>query len=106
MNPNTPNTEPNLCDTAYIWDNVNSMNRDMQDKSINIEEKYADFKNNYGALFSMVKSGADMNMLKTMTDAINRMKSGEQTFEAGQQSVAEIFTKKVIDHNKQVKNKK
>ena len=103
MNPNTPKPEVNLCNTKYIWDNVNGMSLDIKDESINLEEKYADFKKQYGALFDMVKSGANMDMLKTMTNAIDRMKSGEQTFEAGQQSVAEIFTKKVIDHNKNQK---
>ena len=99
-----------LADTKFIWSQVDMIKKDMDTKmkSKDIDTKYAEFNKKYPRLYKMVKSGADLNILKSMTSQIDDIKDGKKTYKKGMKSVAETigktFLPKDADMSKYVKD--
>ena len=93
-----------LADTKYIWSNVELIKQDIQEKmkDVELEEKHKDFKEKYPTLFKMVKSGANLQMLKEMTETIEQIKKGKKTYKTGMKNVAEKIGKKFLDKDKKM----
>lgn len=100
-----------LCDTSEVWGNVIGIRTDMQhnetlktknnaqDEMIDLDTKYKEFNERYPSLFKIVKSGAPLDLLKKMTDTIENIKKGNDTYRGGMDKVAKSIGDKFLPKN-------
>ena len=91
-----------LADTDYIWKQVEAVKVDVQANmdTEEVDKKHAEFAEKFPTLFKMVKSGANLKMLKEMTETIEKIKKGKQTYKMGMKSVAEKIGKEYLPNAK------